>query len=118
MSKKALETAKEILKHMQSNPADVQTLEKAMQKDDKPHAPNTPEDKAHDVVEEGQRLPAAIAQNKGSTSRLLAHLRSLSDPSKQRSPQNQAAGVAKAGVGGMSMPKPTAPKPIGMPAPA
>jgi hypothetical protein len=118
MAKSALESAKELLKQMQENPAAAEELKKAIYKDDKPHAPNTPQDKAHDVVETHEPLPQAMKENKGSQSKLLAYLRTLHNRSQLRSPENRAAGVEKAGPG-MGTPKPTAPKPtMPMPAPS
>lgn len=95
MSKKALETAKELLKAVQ-DPAKAQELSKALAaaapvaKDDKPHPAGSPQAAAHDVKEfhkplqqELHSLPAADMKSK-----MLTHLRSLSDPSKLRSPEN------------------------------
>ena len=70
-------------------------IKKPVMKDDKPHPAGSPQDKAHDVVEQGQKLPQAMAQAKGGSAgqaKLLAHLRTLKDSSKLRSPANQAVG--------------------------
>lgn len=68
----------------------------SMDKDDKPHAPGTPEDKAHDVAEEGESVKEAVHDLKdksaGSKEELLSHLRSLKDKSQLRSPENREAG--------------------------
>lgn len=68
-----------------------------VKKDDKPHPAGSPQDKAHDVVEEGQSLRSALRQTRGGSagrSKLLAHLRTLKDRSKLRSPENRAVGKA------------------------
>jgi hypothetical protein len=62
-------------------------------KDDKPHPPESPEDSAHDVKEEGKNLGAELrSQPADSRARVLAHLRTLKDAGKLRSPANRAAG--------------------------
>jgi hypothetical protein len=68
----------------------------SMDKDDKPHLPGTPEDKAHDVVEEGESVKEAIHglkdKSEDSKKEMLSHLRSLKDKSQLRSPENREAG--------------------------
>lgn len=70
-----------------------------MMKDDQPHPPNSPEDKAHDVVEHKEPLKQALRETQPPKSRLLAHLRSYGkakqhgqSPEWKRSPHNEAAG--------------------------
>lgn len=68
-----------------------------VKKDDKPHPAGSPEDKAHDVVEEGQHLQSALGQAQGGSAgraKLLNHLRTLKDRAKLRSPENRAVGKA------------------------
>lgn len=98
-SKKVLEMAKTLLKAINENPEGLEeTLNKGyVKKDDKPHLPNTPEDKAHDVAEDGEKLPEALEQVKGDKSKMLSHLRTLTDDSKKRSPENKKAGETKKG---------------------
>ena len=63
-------------------------------KDDQPHSPGSPEDSAHDVVE----LDHSIAEEMKDLSseekkEMLAHLRTLKDKNKHRSPENREAGA-------------------------
>jgi hypothetical protein len=64
-----------------------------VEKDDKPHAPSSPEDSAHDVVEEGSSLADEI-KSLSSEDRddMLRHLRSLKDKKNMRSEENRQAG--------------------------
>lgn len=62
-------------------------------KDNMPHAPNSPQDKAHDVVEEHQPVKQALAPlTPEQKSKMLTHLRTLKDKGALRSPANEAAG--------------------------
>lgn len=67
-----------------------------MVKDDMPHEPNSPEDKAHDVVEEGEHIKHALAilDTPEKQKQMLEHLRSLVEQSDLRSPENEEAGKA------------------------
>jgi hypothetical protein len=64
-----------------------------VKKDDAPHEPGSPEDSAHDVVEEGSSLKDEI-ESLSSEDRddMLRHLRSLKDKKKHRSEENRKAG--------------------------
>lgn len=66
----------------------------ALAKDDRPHPPGSPEDSAHDVVEEGSPLKGELKQLGApeKMSKMLAHLRTLKGGQGLRSPANQAAG--------------------------
>jgi hypothetical protein len=111
-NKKILELAQELLKATKENADFLQELEKAstitgaystkpnkqktpITKDDKPHPPNSPEDKAHDVAEDGENLKEALKEIRGNGSEVLSHLRTLKDKSKHRSPENKKAGETK-----------------------
>lgn len=107
-AKKLLEQAQQLLKAAQENPEYfAEMLKKAkynkqednsftkVKKDDKPHKPNTPEDKAHDVAEEGEKLPEALQEVKGDKTKMFAHLRTLKDNSQHRSEKNRKAGETK-----------------------
>lgn len=62
-------------------------------KDDAPHAPESPEDSAHDVVEEGASLKDEIASlSSEERAEMLRHLRSLKDKRNHRSPENAKVG--------------------------
>jgi CCR4-NOT transcriptional regulation complex NOT5 subunit len=104
-SKNLLETAKELLKVAKEKPEQFQGITKAsaapaangqvpMKKDDMPHAPNTPQDKAHDVSENDDSLNHAlkILDTPEKQKAMLDHLRTLHEQSQQRSPENQASG--------------------------
>lgn len=67
-----------------------------MVKDDMPHEPNSPEDKAHDVVEEGEHIKHALAilDTPEKQKQMLEHLRSLIEESDLRSTENEEAGKA------------------------
>lgn len=67
---------------------------KKIQKDNRPHPPNSPEDLAHDVVEEGKNLRSAINRlnSAKAKSALLSHLRTLKNPKNLRSTQNRLYG--------------------------
>lgn len=71
---------------------------KPLAKDDMPHAPNTPQDKAHDVAEHTDSIPHAmkILDTPEKQKAMLAHLRTLHDPEQMRSPENKAAGETPA----------------------
>lgn len=105
-----------------------QKQSESIKKDDKPHAPNSPQDAAHDVVEEHKPLQAELnsLDSKSSKQKLLDHLRSLKDKSQLRSPENQEIGQSPMEKGSAmpapapapsagSMKKPTKPKPTIMP---
>ena len=67
-------------------------MKPGMSKDDKPHPTGSPEDKAHDVVEDKESVKEAMAGVHGGSkerSEMLSHLRTLDDPSKLRSPHNR-----------------------------
>lgn len=65
-----------------------------VEKDDKPHAPGTPEDKSHDVVESGEPLKSALDELAYTSmkKKFFEHLRTLNDPKNLRSEENQEAG--------------------------
>jgi hypothetical protein len=72
-------------------------------KDDKPHPKDSPEDKAHDVVEGGEKVSDAVDEVKGDPKEMFGHLRSYREMKQQgkgdewkRSPDN--AEVGKSGV--------------------
>lgn len=72
-------------------------------KDDKPHSKDSPEDKAHDVVEDGEKVSDAVDQVKGDPKKMLEHLRSYREMQAEgkgddwkRSPKN--AEMGKSGV--------------------
>lgn len=92
--KQVLELIKSALLTIKKDPTSVEAVEKNLSKDDMPHAPNTPEDKAHDVIEEDESIKQALAilDTPEKRAKMLEHLRSLSDESQQRSPENQDAG--------------------------
>jgi hypothetical protein len=96
-TKKLLEQAKELLKAAQENPEKFQDLTKgySVKKDDKPHPPNSPEDKAHDISEDGEQIAEAAGKVKGDKSKMFEHLRTLTDTSQERSPKNKKAGEPK-----------------------
>lgn len=70
--------------------------EPPMTKDDKPHPPNSPEDKAHDVSEHSDTIGHAmkILDTPERQRAMLAHLRTLHDPSQARSEKNKEAGMS------------------------
>lgn len=71
-------------------------MKQGVKKDDKPHPAGSPEDKAHDVVEEGQKVHQAVDKVKGPKDKFFSHLRdSKDDPNWKRSPENQKAGKDK-----------------------
>ena len=65
-----------------------------LMKDDQPHPANSPEDKAHDIVEENQSLKDALSALSGSDKMksMFAHLRELKDKQSLRNPENEAIG--------------------------
>lgn len=64
-----------------------------VKKDDAPHSPGSPEDSAHDVVEEGASLEEEIKTlNKEERSAMLQHLRTLKDKRNLRSKRNKEKG--------------------------
>lgn len=69
-------------------------INQKIKKDDWPHAPGSPEDSAHDVVEENSDLKEEIKKLKSSKEKekMLEHLRTLKDKSKWRSQKNQLKG--------------------------
>ncbi len=111
-SKSLLDTAKALLKAAKEKPEQFQDIKKtsaenlapaangqeAMKKDDMAHAPNTPEDKAHDVQEHTDSLQSAMAllDTPEKQKAMLEHLRSICEPSQERSADNQAAGQTTA----------------------
>lgn len=67
-----------------------------MYKDDMPHEAGSPEDSAHDVVEEHASLQEKIADlTPEERAEMLAHLRTLKDRRNLRSAKNQAVGMNK-----------------------
>jgi len=68
-------------------------------KDDKPHPPGSPEERSHAVAEGMVSLPKAAKQMdaKGHEAmhRFFNHLRTLKDPRKRRSPENNLTPTAK-----------------------
>jgi hypothetical protein len=66
-------------------------------KDNKPHAPGSPEDSAHDVVEEGSSIKKELSSlgSADKMKQMLHHLRGLKSQGQQRSPANQKEGLAK-----------------------
>lgn len=65
-----------------------------MVKDDMPHEAGSPEDSAHDVVEEHSSLQDELADlTPEEQAEMLAHLRMLKDKRELRSPENQAVGA-------------------------
>lgn len=68
-----------------------------VKKDDAPHEPGSPEDSAHDVVEEGSPLEDEIKDlSPDERKDMLAHLRTLKDKRKHRSEENKRKGMDKA----------------------
>lgn len=72
-------------------------------KDDKPHGKDSPEDKAHDVVEGGEKVSDAVEDVKGDPKKMFEHLRSYRQMKEEgkadewkRSPKN--AEMGKSGV--------------------
>lgn len=68
-------------------------------KDDMPHEPNSPEDKAHDIVEEGDSIQQALAilDTPEKQKQMFEHLRTLVEQSEHRSDENQEIGQEPAG---------------------
>lgn len=67
---------------------------KTLMRSDAPHAPESPEDKAHDVIEEGQPLQSAMGEvGKSNIGQMLAHLRTLQNKMQLRSKANEAVGA-------------------------
>ena len=72
--------------------------EDGMEKDDMPHEAGSPEDSAHDVVEEHSSLQEELADlTPEEQSEMLTHLIMLKDKRQLRSPENQEVGMDKAG---------------------
>lgn len=99
-NKELLKQVQDLLKAAKEDPKAFEELAKTLdiKKDDQPHPANSPEDKAHDVKEEGQSIPEAAKEVKGghpAIARMLAHLRTLKSPSQLRSPENRAIGKAE-----------------------
>lgn len=64
-----------------------------VKKDDSPHEPGSPEDSAHDVVEEGSNLSEEIKDLSAEEKKqMLAHLRTLKGKRNLRSDKNKKAG--------------------------
>lgn len=89
---------------------------KVIMKDDKPHPPGSPEDKAHDIVEEHESVKDAV-QDLGShpaIKKMFEHLRNRQSEGKswERSPANEAAGMDKV----EEVPRPNDAEPITKPA--
>lgn len=112
---KVIEQAKELLKVAKENPEQFKELTKTseiglslsekapaanggqqMRKDDMPHAPNSPEDKAHDVAEGDDSIQHAmkILDTPEKRKAMLEHLRTLESQDQQRSEENREAGEA------------------------
>lgn len=67
-----------------------------VKKDDAPHPEGSPEDSAHDVVEEGASLKEELDDLSPEEKReMLAHLRTLKGKRNLRSPKNQEVGKAE-----------------------
>lgn len=68
--------------------------EDGMKKNDMPHKAGSPEDSAHDVVEEHSPLQDELADlTPEEQAEMLAHLRMLKHKRELRSPENQAVGA-------------------------
>jgi len=67
-----------------------------LKKDDMAHAPNSPQDKAHDVAEHADTMNHAmkILDTPEKQKAMLDHLRTLHEPAQLRSPENAEAGQA------------------------
>ncbi len=115
-AKQVIEQAKALIKAAQEDPKQFQELTKtfagdlslsekapaanggqAMKKDDMAHAPNSPQDKAHDVSEDTDSVAHAlkILDTPEKQAAMLAHLRTLCEPSQERSQENKEAGMAE-----------------------
>jgi hypothetical protein len=72
----------------------IKAQKDGLKKDDMPHPANSPEDKAHDIVEEDESIKQALAilDTPEKQAKMFEHLRSLSDKESLRSPENQEAG--------------------------
>jgi hypothetical protein len=103
---KVLDTAKELLAKMQENPELAQKLSKAyeaakvkkeeLDKNNAPHKSGSPEDKAHDIVEEHEKLKHAITNlSPEGKAKMLAHLRTLHSQENLRSKANEEVGKAE-----------------------
>lgn len=69
------------------------TYEQNFEKDDKPHPPGSPEDSAHDVAELNRSISSELkGLSPEGKKKMLAHLRTLKDADKKRSPDNEKAG--------------------------
>lgn len=67
--------------------------DESVKKDDAPHAPESPEDSAHDVVEEGSSLKDELESlSSEERAEMLRHLRTLKDKRKHRSEENRKIG--------------------------
>lgn len=89
-----LSTLKKVLEYVVENKEKLFN-KSLMVKDDKPHPKDSPEDLAHDVVEEGKDLKEALKHAKDQKARLLAHLRTLKDKKQLRSEKNRQIGKAE-----------------------
>jgi len=84
-----------------------------MQKDDKPHRKGSSSDKAHDVVEENERIMRSMKNmSKKKTRKMLQHLMDYKGKGQQwrRNPQNQAMGKGEDLEKKQGVPKGTHPK--------
>jgi hypothetical protein len=65
-----------------------------LMKDNQPHPANSPEDKAHDIVEEHQSLKDALSvlSSSDKMKSMFAHLRELKDKKNLRDKENQMVG--------------------------
>jgi hypothetical protein len=63
-----------------------------------PHSPNSPEDKAHDIVEEDESIKHALSilDTPEKQKKMFEHLRTLQDEAELRSPENEEAGKEEA----------------------
>lgn len=75
-----------------------------MAKDDKPHAKDSPEDKAHDVVEESQSISEAAKQVKGDPKKMFEHLRSYGEMKESGKEQEWKRSAHNAELGKADVP--------------
>lgn len=83
-----------VLSDLKSMPKPNLPKSEEMSKDDMPHEPNSPEDKAHDIVEEGDSIQQALAilDTPEKQKQMFEHLRTLVEQSEHRSEENQEVG--------------------------
>lgn len=92
----AKSTHKKKLAELKAMPKPNLPKSEGMYKDDMPHIAGSPEDSAHDVVEEHASLQEKIADlTPEERAEMLAHLRTLKDRRNLRSAKNQAVGMNK-----------------------